>query len=152
LRNCHSRRPRRHLHAPERCRDSALEARFSVRRKYVNPPGCCFTAVWEFYARSDKRSAFEKAYGPNGAWVRFFRRGEGYIRTELIRDCDIPSRYVTLDFWTSRLAYQKFRRHNLAAYKSLDKRCAALTQSEKFIGQFRKNVPADLIPGNARSH
>lgn len=123
-----------------------------MRHKHITPPGCRFTAVWEFHPRSDKRHAFEKAYGPNGDWARFFRRGRGYIGTELIRDPNVAGRYVTLDFWTSRLAYQKFRRQNLAAYKALDKRCEALTQSEKFVGNFQKNVPAHLLPVNTDSH
>ena len=107
-----------------------------------------FTAVWEFHVTRDSRRAFERAYGPNGDWARLFRRGEGYIRTELIRDRDVPGRYVTLDFWTSRLAYQKFRRQYLAHYKAIDKRCEALTQSEKCIGEFQKSVPAYLLPAN----
>ena len=107
-----------------------------------------FTAVWEFHVSRDKRRAFERAYGPNGDWAKLFRRGEGYIRTELIRDRHVPGRYVTLDFWTSRLAYQKFRTQNLAAYKAIDKRCEALTQSEKCIGEFQRTVPAYLLPAN----
>jgi len=111
-----------------------------------------FTTVWEFRVSADKRRAFEKVYGPNGDWARLFRRGEGYMRTELIRDRDVPLRYVTLDFWTSRLAYQKFRSQNLPAYKALDKRCEALTQSERFIGEFQKTVPAYLLPAKTNSH
>lgn len=95
--------------------------------------------------RSDKRRAFEKAYGPNGDWAKLFDRAEGYIRTELIRDPKTPGRYVTLDFWKSRQAYQQFKKQNLAAYKALDKKCNSLTESEKLIGEFEKAVPARLI-------
>ena len=110
-----------------------------------------FTTVWEFRVSADKRRAFEKVYGPNGDWATLFHRDEGYIRTELVRDRDVPGRYVTLDFWTSRLAYQKFRTQNLAAYKALDKRCEVLTQSEKFIGAFQKSVPASLLLAKTNS-
>src|SRR5437667_5310797 len=101
------------------------------------------TAVWEFWVAKDKRRAFEKAYGPNGHWAKLFRRGEGYIGTELIRDREVPHRYVTLDFWASRTAYLKFKKEkeNVAAYKALDKRCNALTQRERLIGEFAKVVP-----------
>ena len=110
-----------------------------------------FTAVWEFQVSADKRRVFERAYGPNGDWAKLFCRGEGYIRTELIRDRDAPGRYLTLDFWTSRLAYQKFRRQNLAKYKAIDKRGAALTQSERCIGEFQRSVPAYLLPAKTNS-
>jgi ribosomal-protein-alanine acetyltransferase len=116
-----------------------------MRSKRTKQAGSHFTAVWEFYVRSDKRRAFEKAYGPNGDWARHFGQGEGYIRTELIRDPKTPGRYVTLDFWTSRLAYQRFKRQSLAAYKALDKRCEMLTERERLIGEFEKVVPARLI-------
>jgi ribosomal-protein-alanine N-acetyltransferase len=119
-----------------------------MRSKRTKQPGSHFTAVWEFHVPTNKRRAFEKAYRPNGDWASLFRRGEGYIRTELIRDPATPGRYVTLDFWTSRLAYQRFKGQNVPLYKALDKRCEMLTQSERLIGEFEKAVPARLIwPG-----
>jgi quinol monooxygenase YgiN len=122
-----------------------------MRSKRIKEPRARFTAVWEFRVSVDKRRAFEKIYGSNGDWARLFRRREGYIRTELIRDRDVPGRYLTLDFWTSRLAYQKFRTQNLAAYKALDRRCEALTQTEKLIGAFQKRVPASLLLAKTNS-
>src|SRR5262249_13736250 len=110
--------------------------------------------VWEFYVRLEKRRALEKAYGPNGDWAKLFRQAEGYIRTELIRDPEICGRYVTLDFWTSRVSYLRFKRQNLAAYKVLDKRCKLLTQSETLLGHLEKAVWAHLIWGKpeAKTH
>jgi hypothetical protein len=51
--------------------------------------------LWEFRVRTGKRREFEGVYGPEGAWVQLFRRGEGCICTELIRDVEIPCRYLT---------------------------------------------------------
>jgi len=116
-----------------------------MRSKRTKQAGSHFTAVWEFYVRSDKRRAFEKAYGPNGDWARLFGQGEGYIRTELIRDPKTTGRYVTVDFWKSRQAFERFKKQNLAAYKVLDKKCNPLTESEKLIGEFKRAVPAMLI-------
>jgi ribosomal-protein-alanine acetyltransferase len=116
-----------------------------MKSKRTKQAGSHFAAVWEFYVRSDKRRAFEKAYGPNGDWARLFGQGEGYIRTELIRDPKTLGRYVTLDFWTSRHAHQQFKKQHLAAYKALDKKCNSLTEREQLIGEFEKAVPARLI-------
>jgi ribosomal-protein-alanine N-acetyltransferase len=116
-----------------------------MRSKELHPAGCHFTAVWEFQVTGEKARAFEKTYGPRGDWARLFRQGQGYIRTQLIRDPDTPGRYLTLDFWTSRLAYQRFKRQNRAAYNALDKRCEKLSQNERLIGEFEKAVPAGLI-------
>jgi len=116
-----------------------------MRSNRLREPRAHLTAVWEFHVRADKRRAFEKAYGPTGDWARLFGRAEGYIRTELFRDPTKPGRYVTLDFWTSRVAYQQFKHQHIAAYKTLDRRCESLTAHERRIGEFAKAVPRNLI-------
>jgi heme-degrading monooxygenase HmoA len=51
---------------------------------------------------------FERVYGPNGDWAEFFRRGSGYIGTELLRDVEVPGRYVVIDRWESAEDYNAF--------------------------------------------
>src|SRR3954468_24792404 len=51
---------------------------------------------------------FERAYGPDGEWAEFFRRGRGYVGTELLRDVENPGRYLVVDRWESRDAYREF--------------------------------------------
>ncbi|HSX21896.1 MAG TPA: antibiotic biosynthesis monooxygenase [Gaiellaceae bacterium] len=52
--------------------------------------------------------AFEQAYGNEGDWAQFFQQGTGYIGTELLRDVEIPSRYLVIDRWESAEAYNAF--------------------------------------------
>ena len=92
--------------------------------------------IWEFRVRQKKRRAFEKSYGPDGVWARFFRGGKGYIRTELVRDLKTPGRYLTLDYWTSKAAYEKFTATHVTKYKELDRECEPLTRRETRIGLF----------------
>ena len=92
--------------------------------------------VWEFRVSAGNRSEFESAYGPEGLWAHLFRKSDGYIRTELHRDERNPGRYFTLDFWQSRSAFSDFKERNLAAYKSIDQQCAALTTEETFIAEY----------------
>ena len=99
--------------------------------------GTEFVMVWEFRVRSGKGREFERIYGPDGVWVRFFRRGQGYLRTELIRDLKTPRRYLTIDIWTSREAYSRFKKKNRVEYQAIDERCGALTEDEVKIGEFR---------------
>ena len=56
---------------------------------------------------------FERVYGPDGDWAQFFRTGRGYIGTELLRDVEIPARYLVVDRWESQEAYNDF----LAAHR-----------------------------------
>jgi heme-degrading monooxygenase HmoA len=53
-------------------------------------------------------TAFEQVYGPEGEWAQFFRSGQGYIGTELLRDAELPDRYLVIDRWESTEAYNEF--------------------------------------------
>jgi heme-degrading monooxygenase HmoA len=92
--------------------------------------------LWEFRARPGLEAAFEEAYGPDGAWAGFFRRGEGYLGTELHRELSGGRRYLTIDRWSSGAAYETFRRDHETEYLELDRRCGSLTDHEAPIGAF----------------
>lgn len=94
-----------------------------------------FIAVWEFQARRDKYGEFENAYGPDGDWAQLFRRGHGYIRTELHSDPKMPGRYFTLDIWQSKQGFEDFKRTRAAEYAALDARCESLTEAESLVGE-----------------
>ena len=51
---------------------------------------------------------FERVYGPEGEWAQFFRRREGFIGTELLRDMEEAERYLVIDRWESVDAYNEF--------------------------------------------
>ncbi len=95
-----------------------------------------FVVVWEFRVRPGRRKAFEKAYGPGGDWVKLFQHDPAYLRAELIRDRVKLTRYLTLDFWHSRKAYQEFKKKNRKDYALIDKNCELLTASERMLGEF----------------
>jgi heme-degrading monooxygenase HmoA len=59
---------------------------------------------------------FERVYGPDGDWSRFFRTGAGYVGTELLRDLETPGRYLVVDRWEGREAYDAFVAANRDAY------------------------------------
>ena len=54
------------------------------------------------------REGFELAYGPNGEWAQFFRRGVGYIGTELLQDVEELDRFDVIDRWEAAEAYNAF--------------------------------------------
>lgn len=102
-----------------------------------------FTAVWEFQVKPEAVSAFEETYGPDGAWAQLFRQSPDYRGTELIRDLERPGRYLTLDHWTSREAFRRFKQDYHADYTVLDKRCENLTEDEALVGEF-ESAAGDL--------
>ena len=59
---------------------------------------------------------FERVYGPDGDWAKFFSGAAGYIGTELLRDVELPSRYLVIDRWDSAEAYNTFAAANREEY------------------------------------
>ena len=92
--------------------------------------------VWSFDVRPERVAEFERAYGPEGDWVRLFRRHQGYRGTELLNDAARPGRYLTIDRWRSRADAQNFRATFGAEYTALDEHCEVFTTSERLIGEF----------------
>lgn len=95
-----------------------------------------YSYVWEYRVRLDRIREFEAVYGPKGEWVRLFRRAPGYLETELFRDHDLPGRYLTVDHWKSREAYDTFRRRFSSEFDAVDERCERLTETETRLGDF----------------
>jgi heme-degrading monooxygenase HmoA len=95
-----------------------------------------FVIVWEFRVVRDRAAEFERVYGADGDWARLFRRGEGFLSTELLRDRDDLSRFVTIDRWRSRDDYDAFRAAFDAEYIAMDATSELLTDSEKRVGIF----------------
>ena len=94
----------------------------------------CF--IWEFIVRAERIAEFEGHYASDGAWAELFRKGEGYIGTELLRDRDNPRRYVTIDSWTSAAGQRAWHERFAKQYEQLDRYCEAFTESERKIGVF----------------
>jgi heme-degrading monooxygenase HmoA len=95
-----------------------------------------YVIIWEFEPKDDSVHEFEAAYGPHGVWPALFRKGEGYIRTELLHDLSDARRYLTIDYWTSREAYDAFCKHRAGEYEAIDRRCESLTSREVYVGAF----------------
>jgi heme-degrading monooxygenase HmoA len=79
---------------------------------------------------------FERVYGPEGDWAQFFRRGRGYVGTELLRDLEIPGRYLVVDRWESAAAYDAFVAANREEYMRRVDETAFLHQQELRFGTF----------------
>lgn len=95
-----------------------------------------YISIWEFTVPRETTAAFLAAYGPAGTWAQLFRKAPGYRGTELYRDRDVPTRFVTVDFWMTLSAFASFREAFAAEYEALDQACARLTSSERPLGTF----------------
>ena len=104
----------------------------------VNSNEPSYLVVWQFRPRLEAEQRFEEVYGPRGSWARLFETAEGFVRTELNRDLKDSGRYLALDFWTSKEAYESFRAKNAAEYAAIDQECEALTVEETLLGEFSR--------------
>jgi heme-degrading monooxygenase HmoA len=91
---------------------------------------------WEFQARPEKITEFERAYGSNGDWAKLFGNSPHYKGTTLGKDLEIPGRYLVTDIWENDAAFQQFKNDNRNEYDQLDKLCEELTVREVRIGNF----------------
>jgi heme-degrading monooxygenase HmoA len=99
-----------------------------------------YSYVWEFIVAEANRGDFEAHYAPGGSWGQMFREHSGYIETVLLHDLECPQRYVTIDRWVSREAYDSFRGTCAEEYEQLDRQCEGLTSEERFLGAFSETA------------
>jgi heme-degrading monooxygenase HmoA len=92
-----------------------------------------YRIVWVYDVRPESAAVFERVYGPDGDWAHLFRTARGYLGTELFRSLSTPGRYLTIDDWAARPAYEIFRTRSAAAYQELDARCDDLTLTERLV-------------------
>jgi heme-degrading monooxygenase HmoA len=95
-----------------------------------------FSVVWEFIVPEGNRDAFERAYSSKGPWVDLFAEAEGYLGTWLLRDKEHRGKYLSHDRWTSREAYEEFKRNFAARYDDLDEELGGLATRETYVGSY----------------
>jgi heme-degrading monooxygenase HmoA len=95
-----------------------------------------FVIIWEFRVRPERVAEFEEIYGENGAWVKLFQKGSGYLGTELLHDSGDLPHYLTIDRWASITDYEAFLSHWKDIYQKLDARYKDLTDSETLLGKW----------------
>ena len=91
--------------------------------------------MWEYLVKPGQQTEFEKVYGSNGDWAGLFKQADGYVGTDLLRDVEIPGRYITIDRWISSTAFNSFQDKYLEEYEAIDARCSQLTIKEVRLGE-----------------
>ena len=94
-----------------------------------------YVRLWEFVVRTDAVDAFARLYGPSGGWAELFSRSEGYLGTDLLHDETDPTRFVSVDRWRDRPAYDGVDTGS-DAWRALDAEGETMTERETFLGAF----------------
>jgi hypothetical protein len=98
--------------------------------------------VWEYDVRPTSTEEFVRIYAADGEWARLFALSDGYAGTELFVSVDRPSRFLTVDRFSSADAWRTFLAEHQAAYTRLDAACADLTTSEHEVAAVE--LPAEV--------
>jgi hypothetical protein len=63
------------------------------------------SVVFAYEVEEGATAEFERVYGSEGEWARFFfRAGEDYLGTELQPSVEGVARYLPIDRWTTEVA------------------------------------------------
>ena len=92
--------------------------------------------IWKYTVKPGKHGAFEKLYGPDGDWVKWFKTSSHYQSTELIKSTSSDSEYVTIDRWDSKQAYDRFYQDGKDRFEEIDEIGDSLTEEETLLGSF----------------
>jgi GNAT superfamily N-acetyltransferase len=101
-----------------------------------------FVRVWEFRPRQGHEAPFRQVYGSAGAWVQLFRRAPGFLGTDLIGTC-AGERFLTLDRWSDRSAWDAFLRTWPDEYAELDRECEPLVEIDRELALLRRATLED---------
>ena len=99
-----------------------------------------FVYVWEYFVKTESLPAFEEAYHAEGTWVELFKKAEGYIATQLLKDDTKNNRYMTLDYWRTKADRDHFRQKFKDQFDLLDAHCEDFTLQENFLGDFHTHL------------
>jgi heme-degrading monooxygenase HmoA len=94
-----------------------------------------YLILWEYHIKPEAREIFEQIYSPTGTWADLFKKSAGYLGTELLHDETDSQKYLTIDRWISKEAYESFLEHWKQEYETLDKQCEGLTEHEVLLGK-----------------
>lgn len=108
---------------------------FSGGARQIKYDKAMYIIIWEYQVKADQLAEFERIYSPDGVWTKLFRRGQGFLRTELLRDERYPHRYITIDRWASSSDYESFLSKWKREYARLDAQCDGLMEKEALIGK-----------------
>jgi len=95
-----------------------------------------YLILWEFQVKANHIAEFEKIYAVDGAWAELFKKGQGFMGTELLHSSEHPLAYITIDRWVSVKDYESFLSQWKDEYGKLDAQCEGLTERESCLGKF----------------
>jgi len=92
--------------------------------------------VWQFQINAGREAEFERFYGVDGEWTAGNRHSRSYLGTSFLRDQNLPSRYLVIEYWSEMVVYEQHKIYRRAERAELDAKRDALVASVEPLGIF----------------
>jgi len=92
--------------------------------------------MWQFDVKRGQEAAFEQLYGVDGEWTAMNRHTRSYLGSSFLRDQNLPSRYIVIEYWSEMVVYEQHREYRSDAIRSLEAHRTTLVESVEPLGIF----------------
>jgi hypothetical protein len=92
--------------------------------------------VWQFDIRAGRETEFERFYGADGEWTAVNRHSRSYLGSSFLRDQNLTSRYLVIEYWSEMIVYEQHRAYKSDQISNLDTRRKELVASAEPVGVF----------------
>jgi hypothetical protein len=92
--------------------------------------------VWQFDVRPGSESEFERFYGAAGEWTAINRHSRSYLGSSFLRDQNLKSRYLVIEYWSEMLVYEQHKDYRPDERVTLEARRKELVASVEPAGVF----------------
>src|SRR5207248_8411047 len=92
--------------------------------------------MWQFDVQNGREREFEELYGVDGEWTALNRHTRSYLGSSFLRNQNLPSRYIVIEYWSEMIVYEQHRSSRAAAIVSLEERSSMLIDAIEPLGIF----------------
>lgn len=92
--------------------------------------------MWQFTVKPGRQAEFEQFCGADGEWTAMNRRARSYLGSSFLRDQNVSSRYIVIEYWSEMIVYEQHRASGFAAIEAIEERRSMLVDAVEPLGVF----------------
>jgi hypothetical protein len=92
--------------------------------------------MWQFDVKDGREADFEQLYGVEGEWTTLSRHSRSYLGTSFLRDQNLSSRYIVIEYWSEMIVYEQHKAYRSDAITSLEEKRTSLVEAVMPLGIF----------------
>jgi quinol monooxygenase YgiN len=92
--------------------------------------------MWQFDVKKGREKEFETLYGVDGDWTALNRQTRSYLGSSFLRDQNLSSRYLLIEYWSEMIVYEQHRASRSAVIESIEERRTELVEAMEPLGIF----------------